>query len=69
MTAAKRKLYLIAAKPERPPCVNPMQRGYHAVYRGDGTDRCPGCGRNQWWVRNLTATCAFCETALMREQP
>jgi uncharacterized protein (DUF983 family) len=29
------------------------------VYRGPKT-RCPTCDRSNWWVRNVTAECAFC---------
>lgn len=44
-------------------------RGYHVVYRQDETNRCPGCGRSHWIVRNLTAECGFCATALPLENP
>jgi len=50
-------------------CLGLEQRGYHAVYRGDGSDRCPGCGRQHWIVGRLSAECAFCATALMKERP
>lgn len=40
------------------------QRGYHVEYRGDGTDRCPGCGRQQFHIGRFSAECAFCGTAV-----
>mgnify|MGYP003575377666 CR=1 FL=1 len=40
------------------------QRGYHVEYRGDGSDRCPGCGRAHFYLGRLTAECAFCGTAV-----
>jgi exosome complex RNA-binding protein Csl4 len=39
-------------------------RGYHAVYRDDGVNHCPGCGRTQWIIGRVSAECAFCATAL-----
>lgn len=36
--------------------------GYRPAYQSGC--RCPGCGRSHWWVRTMTAQCAFCETAL-----
>ena len=27
-------------------------------------DRCPACGGKSWFIRNVTAQCAFCECAL-----
>lgn len=45
---------------------DPMKRGYAIVYRGAHTP-CPGCGRNNWIVRSITAQCGFCETALPLE--
>lgn len=39
-------------------------RGHHIVYRADETNRCPGCGRAQWYVGRLTAECGFCGTAI-----
>ena len=41
------------------------QRGYHVVYRGDGTDRCPGCDRQHFIIGRFSAECAFCGTAVM----
>ena len=39
-------------------------RGHHVVYRANETNRCPGCGRAQWYVGRLTAECGFCGTAV-----
>lgn len=39
-------------------------RGHHVVYRSDETNRCPGCGRTQWFVGRMTAECGFCGTAV-----
>lgn len=41
-----------------------LERGYHAVYRLDDVNHCPGCGRSHWHVGRVTAECAFCATAL-----
>ena len=46
---------------------DPAARGYHAVYREAGENRCPGCDRQQWLVGRVTAECAFCSTALPLE--
>ena len=43
---------------------DPTGRGYHAVYREDDVNHCPGCGRTHWLVGRLSAECAFCSTAL-----
>ena len=43
---------------------NPSARGYHAVYREDGINHCPGCGRTHWIIGRVSAECAFCSTAL-----
>ncbi|WP_265527990.1 hypothetical protein [Sphingomicrobium marinum] len=43
---------------------DPMGRGYHAVYRENEVNHCPGCGRTHWLVGRLSAECAFCSTAL-----
>lgn len=48
---------------ERPP-VSPSARGYHAVYRENEVNYCPGCGRTHWLIGRLSAECAFCATAL-----
>ena len=39
-------------------------RGHHVVYRSNETNRCPGCGRGQWYVGRITAECGFCGTAI-----
>ena len=43
---------------------NPSSRGYHAVYRDNEVNRCPGCGRTHWFLGRMLAECAFCSTAL-----
>ena len=43
---------------------NPAQRGYHAVYRDNEVNHCPGCGRTHWLIGRMSAECAFCATAL-----
>lgn len=43
---------------------NPALRGYHAVYRENEVNHCPGCGRTHWYLGRLLAECAFCQTAL-----
>ena len=43
---------------------DPAVRGYHAVYRENEVNRCPGCGRTHWHVGRTLAECAFCCTAL-----
>lgn len=43
---------------------DPKGRGYHAVYRMQEVNHCPGCGRAQWIVGRFSAECAFCSTAL-----
>ncbi len=39
-------------------------RGYHAVYREQEVNHCPGCGRTHWLIGRMSAECAFCSTAL-----
>jgi hypothetical protein len=39
-------------------------RGYHAVYRENEINHCPGCGRTHWLIGRASAECAFCGTAL-----
>jgi hypothetical protein len=39
-------------------------RGHHVVYHVNERNRCPGCGRVQWFVGRVTAECGFCGTAL-----
>ena len=43
---------------------NPASRGYHAVYRENEVNHCPGCGRTHWYVGRALAECGFCSTAL-----
>ena len=43
---------------------DPSRRGYHAVYRDNEINHCPGCGRTHWHVGRALAECAFCATAL-----
>ena len=43
---------------------NPAQRGYHAAYRENEVNHCPGCGRTPWYLGRMLAECAFCGTAL-----
>jgi hypothetical protein len=46
------------------PGFNPALRGYHAVYRENAVNHCPGCGRTHWLIGRLLAECGFCGTAL-----
>lgn len=39
-------------------------RGHHVVYRANQTNRCPGCGRAQWYIGRMTAECGFCHTGV-----
>ena len=43
---------------------DPARRGYHAVYRENEVNHCPGCGRTHWYVGRILAECGFCATAL-----
>jgi hypothetical protein len=43
---------------------DPAMRGYHAVYRENEVNHCPGCGRTHWYLGRMLAECAFCGTAL-----
>ena len=43
---------------------DPARRGYHAVYRDNEVNHCPGCGRTHWYVGRTLAECGFCATAL-----
>src|SRR5687767_13745270 len=45
--------------------VDPSARGHHVVYRVNESNRCPGCGRAQWYVGRVTAECGFCGTAVV----
>ena len=46
---------------------DPNSRGYHAVYRDNQVNHCPGCGRTHWYLGRVLAECAFCSTALPLE--
>lgn len=46
------------------PAFDPSRRGYHAVYREDAVNHCPGCGRTHWLIGRMLAECGFCGTAL-----
>ena len=46
------------------PAADLGRRGYHAVYRPNESNRCPGCGRAHWHVGRFSAECGFCGTAL-----
>lgn len=46
------------------PTFDPALRGYHAVYRENAVNHCPGCGRTHWLIGRLLAECGFCGTAL-----
>lgn len=50
-------------EPRREP-FDPALRGYHAVYRENEVNYCPGCGRTHWYLGRVLAECAFCSTAL-----
>lgn len=43
---------------------DPARRGYHAVYRDNAVNHCPGCGRTHWLIGRMLAECGFCGTAL-----
>ena len=43
---------------------DPALRGYHAVYRDNEVNYCPGCARTHWLIGRMSAECAFCGTAL-----
>jgi hypothetical protein len=52
-------------QPRRPSPASALAgRGYHAVYRLNEVNRCPGCGRTHWLLGRTLAECGFCETAL-----
>jgi hypothetical protein len=44
--------------------LDPSARGHHVVYRANESNRCPGCGRAQWYIGRMTAECGFCGTAV-----
>jgi hypothetical protein len=41
------------------------RRGDLILYHPGETNRCPRCGRQQWYVGRTTAECGFCFTALV----
>ncbi len=54
----------LSRNPLLPFAHDPSRRGYHAVYRMDQPNLCPGCGRSHWLIGRLSAECAFCGTAI-----
>ena len=46
------------------PMFDNAQRGYHAVYRENEVNHCPGCGRTHWHIGRMSAECGFCATTL-----
>ena len=52
------------AAPQRDFSLDLATRGYQVLFRPNETNRCPGCGRANWYVGRLTAECGFCQTAL-----
>jgi hypothetical protein len=40
-------------------------RGYQILFHADETNRCPGCGKSNWYVGRITAECAVCATAVV----
>ena len=38
---------------------DPAQRGYHAVYRENAVNHCPGCGRTHWHIGRILADAGF----------
>lgn len=48
---------------------DPARRGYHAVYRENTVNHCPGCGRTHWHIGRVLAECGFCATALPLSEP
>jgi hypothetical protein len=61
MNAMTRMKVFERAEPLR---LDPASRGHHVVYRMNETNRCPGCGRAQWYLGRTTAECGFCGTAV-----
>jgi hypothetical protein len=54
------RMYMLRSSNE----FDPAKRGYHAVYRENEVNHCPGCGRTHWYVGRSLAECGFCATAL-----
>jgi hypothetical protein len=44
--------------------LNLNSRGYHAAYRDDEVNHCPGCGRTHWIIGRVSAECAFWSPAV-----
>ena len=59
-----RNLTMLSSIESRSSPFDPALRGYHAVYRDNEVNRCPGCGRTHWYLGRVLAECAFCSTAL-----
>jgi hypothetical protein len=55
---------MIYQKAQRDFGMDVAARGHHVVYRANESNRCPGCGRAQWYVGRMTAECGFCGTAV-----
>ena len=53
-----------SSQPNAPFAHDPAYRGYHAAYRENQVNHCPGCGRSHWYVGRASAECGFCGTAL-----
>ena len=45
------------------------ERGYNVFWREGVVNFCPGCGRSHWYLRTMSAECAFCGTALQYQNP
>lgn len=43
-------------------------RTYLPLYRNDETNRCPGCGGQQWIIGRMTAECSMCASAIPLEK-
>lgn len=55
---------LVFERASAPFAANLAQRGHHIVYRANESNRCPGCGRSQWYVGRVSAECGFCGAAV-----
>ena len=55
---------MLSSRESRRGPFDPTIRGYHAVYRDNEVNHCPGCGRTHWYLGRMLAECAFCGTAL-----
>lgn len=53
-------LALVSARKAPPTLADRLvARAYHPTYRPGEVNRCPGCGRSQWFVGRTSAVCAF----------